>query len=346
MRKLQVQTVFQDPWAACRMHHSGKWNLRRGTFLQERMQRRTLSCKLIPWSLCICRLRQSEHHDIQRLENLGVYMVTNGFGFTMKYLQLSYYRLLRGNLAPGQEASVRSMLDTSNKCISLRMFRSHLLRALERYALAMRTPNEIVPFPVDDPTSHLDFTSAPMTFEPSVKVRVLSFDGHFGLHRPLNPGWGEKDRSVRVKGRPRKKYNKDQRSCTCADKSRQRVTMKNRTAGWQFVIDPQSRQVLAAKEHEVNECLPDKVAVVEAAMKLKKVKADAIIHDDACHFEAHVHRHQGIKKRFRTIKHFIVDEFHRCNHKCKKCKLTPSEKRRFKGVRYEYEWSVQLLGPP
>ena len=269
----------------------------------------------------------------KELETLGVYMVTNGFGFTMKYLQLSYYRLLRGNLAPGQEASVRSMLDTSNKCISLRMFRSHLLRALEGYALAMRTPNEIVPFPVDDPTSHLDFTSAPMTFEPSVKVRVLSFDGHFGLHRPLNPGWGEKDRSVRVKGRPRKKYNKDQRSCTCADKSRQRVTMKNRTAGWQFVIDPQSRQVLAAKEHEVNECLPDKVAVVEAAMKLKKVKADAIIHDDACHFEAHVHRHQGIKKRFRTIKHFIVDEFHRCNHKCKKCKLTPSEKRRFKGVR-------------
>ena len=109
--------------------------------------------------------------------------------------------------------------------------------------------------------------------------------------------------------------------------------MKNRMAGWQFVIDPQSRQVLAAKEHEVNECLPDKVAVVEAAMKLKKVKVDAIIHDDACHFEAHVHRHQGIKKRFRTIKHFIVDEFHRCNHKCKKCKLTPSEKRRFKGVR-------------
>lgn len=141
----------------------------------------------------------------KELETLGVYMVTNGFGFTMKYLQLSYYRLLRGNLAPGQEASVRSMLDTSNKCISLRMFRSHLLRALEGYALAMRTPNEIVPFPVDDPTSHLDFTSAPMTFEPSVKVRVLSFDGHFGLHRPLNPGWGEKDRSVRVKGRPRKK---------------------------------------------------------------------------------------------------------------------------------------------
>ena len=269
----------------------------------------------------------------KELENIGVYMVTNGFGFTMKYLQLSYYRLLRANLAPGQEASVRSMLDTSNCCITLRKFRSHLLRALEGYALAMRTPNEVVPFPVDDPASHLDFTSSPITLEPSVRVKVLSFDGHFGLHRPLNPGWGEKDRTVRVKGRPRKKYSKDQRSCTCADKSRQRVTMKNRTAGWQFVIGPESRQVIAAKEHIVNECLPDKVEVVEAAMKLKKVKVDAIIHDDACHFQAHVHRHKSIKKRFQKIKHFIIDEFHRPNHKCKKCKLTRSEKKRFKGVR-------------
>lgn len=40
----------------------------------------------------------------KELENLGVYMVTTGFGFTVKYLQLSYYRLLRGNLAPCQEA--------------------------------------------------------------------------------------------------------------------------------------------------------------------------------------------------------------------------------------------------
>lgn len=74
--------------------------------------------------------------------------------------------------------------------------------------------------------------------------------------------------------------------------------MKNRTAGWQFVIDPTSRRVLAAKEHLVNECLPDKVEVVRAAMKMKKVNANAIIHDDACHFEAHVHRHQSLKKHF------------------------------------------------
>ena len=109
--------------------------------------------------------------------------------------------------------------------------------------------------------------------------------------------------------------------------------MKNRTAGWQFVIDPTSRRVLAAQEHLVNECLPDKVDVVREAMKMKKVKANAIIHDDACHFEAHVHRHQSLKKHLKNIKHFIVDEFHRGNHKCKKCKLTRSEANRFKDVR-------------
>ena len=109
--------------------------------------------------------------------------------------------------------------------------------------------------------------------------------------------------------------------------------MKNRTAGWQFVIDPKSRRVLAAKEHLVNECSPDKVEVVRAAMKMKKVNANAIIHDDACHFEAHVHRHQSLKKHFKNIKHFIVDEFHRGNRKCKKCKLTRSEANRFKDVR-------------
>ena len=109
--------------------------------------------------------------------------------------------------------------------------------------------------------------------------------------------------------------------------------MKNRTAGWKFVIDPQSRLILAAKEHIVNECLPNKVEVVEAAMKLKKVNANAIIHDDACYFETHNYRHSSVKKKFKKIKYFIVDEFHRANHKCKKCKLTRSEIQRFKNIR-------------
>ena len=135
---------------------------------------------------------------------------------------------------------------------------------------------------------------------PPSSVCVLSFDGHFGVHRNLNPKWGEAPRTVRCRGRPRKKYTQEQRTCTCANKAKQRVTMKNRTAGWQFVIDPKSRRVLAAKEHLVNECSPDKVEVVRAAMKMKKVNANAIIHDDACHFEAHVHRHQFWRNILKT----------------------------------------------
>ena len=82
--------------------------------------------------------------------------------------------------------------------------------------------------------------------------------------------------------------------------------------------------------------LPDKVEVVQAAMKLTKVNANAIIHDNACHFEAHVHRHTSAKKKkkqFKKIKHFIVDEFHRANNKCKKLKVTRSEVKRFEHVR-------------
>ena len=190
----------------------------------------------------------------------------------MKYLQMCYYRLLRGNLAPGQESSVRAMVDgpLHDDLIGPRWFRHHLLRALEGYAIAPRSPDEVVPFPVDDPSSFFAPTSAPMTFDPPSSVCVLSFDGHFGVQRNLNPKWGEAPRTVPCRGRPRKKYTQEQRTCTRANKAKQRVTMKNRTAGWQFVIDPTSRRVLAAQEHLVNECLPDKVEVVRVAMKMKK----------------------------------------------------------------------------
>ena len=84
--------------------------------------------------------------------------------------------------------------------------------------------------------------------------------------------------------------------------------------------------------------LPDKVEVVQAAMKLTKVNANAIIHDNACHFEAIVHRHTSAKKKkkfkkIKMIKHFIVDEFYRANNKCEKCKVTRSEVKRFEHVR-------------
>ena len=49
--------------------------------------------------------------SFRQMQDMKVYMVTHGFGLTMKYLQMCYYRLLRGNLAPGQESSVRAMVD-------------------------------------------------------------------------------------------------------------------------------------------------------------------------------------------------------------------------------------------
>ena len=60
---------------------------------------------------------------------------------------------------------------------------------------------------------------------------------------------------------------------------------------------------LPSKECIVNECLPDKMKVVQAARKLKKVKANAFIHDDACHFETHVQRHTFVKKKLAPNDH-------------------------------------------
>lgn len=271
--------------------------------------------------------------SFKQMEEFGVYMVTNSFGFSMKYLELSYLRLLRGNLAPGQEGSVR-LLSENGKPIHAQRFQSHLLKALEGYALSKRTPDQAIPFPVDNPSSYEKFSSKPFTFHTPSKVQILSFDGHFGVHRRLNPEWGEEPRTIRPRGRPRtKKYGKDQRTCTCAHKDRQRITKANRTAGWQFVIDPQSRRVVAAKEHIVNETCADKVDAVQAAMALPKVHANALIHDDACHFQNYVQRRQSLKKTFRSIQHTIVDEFHRPNHKCRKAQLTRSEAKRFRGIR-------------
>ena len=265
------------------------------------------------------------------MKKVGVYLVTNNFGFTMKYLELSYLRLLRGNLAPGQEGGVRLMIEGS---IHPQRFQAHLLRALEGYALARRTPEKVIPFPVDRPSEYFGFNPKPFTFASPTSVQVLSFDGHFGVHRRLNSDWGEEKRTTKLRGRPRnKKYKREQRTCTCADKERQRVTRANRTAGWQFVIDPVSRRILAAKEHIVNETCADKVEAVQAAMALPKVKANALIHDDACHFEKYVHLRKPLRKAFRCIKHMVVDEFHRCNHKCRKAHLTRAEGQRFKKVR-------------
>lgn len=58
--------------------------------------------------------------------------------------------------------------------------------------------------------------------------------------------------------------------------------LKNRTAGWQFVIDPHSRHVVAATDHVVNESTQEKVQVIAKTRKIAKVKPKLLIHDDAC----------------------------------------------------------------
>ena len=113
----------------------------------------------------------------------------------------------------------------------------------------------------------------------------------------------------------------------------ERATLKNRTAGWQFVIDPHSRHVVAAMEHTVNESTKEKVQLIMQTMQLKKVNPNLLIHDDACHFEQQILKSKQLKKTFKPIRHYVVDEFHRVNHKCSKKKLTRNEKKRLAKVR-------------
>ncbi|CAJ1420910.1 unnamed protein product [Effrenium voratum] len=203
----------------------------------------------------------------------------------------------------------------------------------------------VVKFAVDNPTHIIPLDKDIFVFPTPTTVKVLSFDGHFGVHRRLHDDL-EPPRTVGLKGRPKKKkYQKEQRTCTCANKDRRREAPQNRTGGWQFVLDPDSRRVLAAKEHLVNENLPDKVSVVKAAMGMAKVNPDALVHDDACHFEIHIKKYKALKTSFKNIKHFVVDEFHRCNHKCKKKTLTPAEKKRFKKESINF-WNANLRDMP
>ena len=212
-------------------------------------------------------------------------------------------------------------------------FQSHLMRALEGYALARRFPDKVVPFPLDRPASFLKFNHDPFFFPPSSNVKVLSFDGHFGVHRRLRKDF-ESPRSVALRGRPKKKkYQKEQRTCTCANKEKERAVLQNRTAGWQFVIDPHSRHVVAAMERTVNESTKEKAHLIAKTMNIPKVNPNLLIHDDACHFEQHVKKSKAMKKTFKKIQHYVVDEFHRVNHKCSKKKLNKAEKERLKKVR-------------
>ncbi|CAE8735266.1 unnamed protein product, partial [Polarella glacialis] len=107
------------------------------------------------------------------------------------------------------------------------------------------------------------------------------------------------------------------------------LALPNRTAGWHFVTDPDSRRCLGAKEHIANELIADKVSILTEVINMTNVVPDLLVHDDNCTFE-HVKNHKY--DAFGTIKHFVIDKFHMKNHKCSKNKWTRSEKSRCKGV--------------
>ena len=134
-------------------------------------------------------------------------------------------------------------------------FGTHLVRALEGYALAQRTPDVAAPFSNYDPSNFIP--SAPMTCAPSKVVKVLSFDGHAGVKRKFHSSWGEGPRIVKCKGgRPRKKYIREERTCPCASKDKQRITMKNRTAGWPLSLVPSAASSWLPKNTlSLNVCL-------------------------------------------------------------------------------------------
>ncbi|CAE7031267.1 unnamed protein product [Symbiodinium sp. CCMP2592] len=271
--------------------------------------------------------------SFNQMKAAGVYFVTTKTAFTMSYLELCYLRLLRAKTSPGQEAAVRVLLHQGHDDLpDHRTFRDCLLRALEAYAVAKRTPDQVVSFNVDYPAKEVVrlSRSQPLLFHPMNGVREVAMDGNFGLHRHLLPGV-DPPRTKQLPGRPRKALREDERSCSCARKDSLHLALPQRTAGWQFAVDPSSRKVLAALEHKASESHGDKVRLLHGLFADPQCVPDVLIHDDACHLEAYVRKHHP--DSFPSVKHFIVDAFHRRNHKCSKRELTVSQKRRCNRVR-------------
>lgn len=95
-----------------------------------------------------------------------------------------------------------------------------------------------------------------------------------------------------------------------------------------------SRRILAAQGRSVHEACADKVEAVNAAIALAKVKANALIHNDACHFEKYIHLRKLLRKAVRCIKQMVVDDIGDATmHTCRKAHLTRAEGQCFKKAR-------------
>ena len=170
--------------------------------------------------------------------SMGVYFVNDAEAYTMEYLHLTYLRLARGKMAVGQEVAVRVIYHEDEEGMEAhsRRMRDNLLHALEGWALARRSPDEVVKYNVNHPASFVGASRRNLLFPPAISVDSLSFDGHFGIQRVY-----EKDvdsaREVQRRGRPRKPkfYGDTERTATCKDKARVRRVAPDRTCGWQFV---------------------------------------------------------------------------------------------------------------
>ena len=79
----------------------------------------------------------------QMLEQ-GLYFVSNDFAFSMDYLKMAYFTLLRGKLAPGQESDALRLFHARSDDLPDKVtLRDYLLHALEGYAIAQRTPDKV-----------------------------------------------------------------------------------------------------------------------------------------------------------------------------------------------------------
>ena len=120
------------------------------------------------------------------MKKTGAYFVTSKTAFSMPYLELLYLRLQRGKLAPGQEAAVLQLYHKDSDVLPTgRRLRELLLHALESFAVSKRTPSVPVEFNINYPATYCTKMNDILLFEPDTGVDAISFDGHFGIHRPL-----------------------------------------------------------------------------------------------------------------------------------------------------------------
>ena len=276
--------------------------------------------------------------SLDEMKQCGALFITSKTAFSFSYLEMTYIRLLRGKLAPGQESSILHIYHSEDtRMPTSRRLREFLLHALEAYAVAKRTPSVAVQFNMSYPASAVTKVGKVITLPCPDAVNAISFDGHFGIHRTLSK-W-DAPRDTKLKGYPRQKVlREDERSCSCRRKDAKRLVLPQRTAGWHFAVDPDSRRILGAVEHIQNECNKDKVRLLKTVMHMPGIHADLLIHDDICHFQPFVTKHHA--EAFAGIKFWVIDAFHCPNHTCDKCVWSTAEKRRCKSVRTNVSESV------